>query len=397
MLHSEWPRSSRKVRKFSLDLMDVDFVRGFDEPMVLSPEFTKDFGVGRWLSNETDSNGIRIVDYDKFLDDFDPSEEVTVEKFDHESGKQRYEKTTLRDFVQNLRNRNEFGQSVYLKDWHAQKRYNIPSDIYEDKLMYFMKMDWINAEKWTNNDENPVDGDYRSFSWSLNVSGMKHWLFLPIKRTSEYFEKYPDDPDFTRHPGIVDEFGLIEWIQSPGEIMIVPPGWHHQVLNMTECLSVNHNMINVFNVIAICNELEERFKAVLQILDDQREIREPADFAEVVEMVLNSDYRITKQKMMKLAQLVESDRLQTLQSSSSILDCDPPSEIENAEFWTTGDIRIIRTLFDQQCGCSTAGKHLLHPNPCQEFIKKMKALDFFFSRIVIRKMAQNDGEFDFYG
>lgn len=32
--------------------------------------------------------------------------------------------------------------------------------------------------------------------------------------------------------------------QGPGELLFVPSGWHHQVENLTGCLSLNHNWFN---------------------------------------------------------------------------------------------------------------------------------------------------------
>ncbi|KAE9549984.1 hypothetical protein FO519_006804 [Halicephalobus sp. NKZ332] len=389
----EWPRSEKRLKTFSRDLTDIDFIRSLKEPIVLNPEFTTGFGFDRWLAQETNSNDVRPVDYDKFLSDFDPFHEVSIERYDEETGKQTFGKTTLGNFVENLQNPDYRG--LYLKDWHAQREFKIPPDFYEDKLPYFMRMDWINFEKWTMGQENPVNGDYkfvyfgsagsrtllhydvfRSFSWSLNISGIKHWLFLPIEKTTEFFKKYPEETDFTRHPGIVEEFGLIEHIQSPGEIVIVPPGWYHQVLNMTECLSVNHNTINVFNVIGVCLELQERFLAVLKELEDQKELRDPSDFADVVEMVLNSDYRITKKRMLKLAQMIETDRKKELKNSV-FLEQEPPQDIEDPDFWTNGDFMILKSIVGFRCGCPFSEKHLL--------------------QIVIRKIVQDNGDFEFYG
>lgn len=409
----EWPRSKRKVKLFSKDLTDIDFIRSLKEPVVLNSDFTKEFDFNRWLSYEVNSNNIRPVDYDKFLSDFDPYHEVSIEKYDEETRQQKYGKMTLGNFIENMRNPDSRG--LYLKDWHAQREFQIPSDFYEEKLPYFMKMDWINFEKWTMDKENPVDGDYkfvyfgtpgsrtllhydvfRSFSWSLNVTGFKHWLFLPMEKTKEFFAKYPEETDFTKHPEVFEDFELVEWIQSPGEIMVVPPGCYHQVLNLTECLSINHNMINVFNVIGVCVELQDRFLAVLKELEDQKDIRDPADFAEVVEMVLNSDYRITKKRMLQLAKMVENDRKKELENSS-FLHQDPPSDIEDPDFWTDGNFYIIQSILKSDCGCECFGKHLLSKNLCQNFVERMKAIDFFFSQVVIRKMIQDNGDFDFYG
>lgn len=114
------------------------------------------------------------------------------------------------------------------------------------------------------------------------------------------------------------------------------------------------------------------------------------------QMVLNSDYRITKKRMLKLAKMVENDRKREL-GSSSLLYQDPPSDIEDPDFWTNGNFHIIQSILKSNCGCECFGKHLLSKNPCQNFVERMKAIDFFFSQIVIRKMIQDNGDFDFYG
>lgn len=130
----EWPRSKRKIKSFSKDLTDIDFVRSLKEPIVLNSDFTKEFDFSRWLSYEVDSNNIRPVDCDKFLSDFgkfifrnilylksfpDPYHEVSIERYDEETGQQKYGKMVLGNFVENLRNSDSIG--LYLKDWHAQR------------------------------------------------------------------------------------------------------------------------------------------------------------------------------------------------------------------------------------------------------------------------------------
>ena len=36
--------------------------------------------------------------------------------------------------------------------------------------------------------------------------------------------------------------------QGPGEIVFVPSGWWHQVENVTDALSINHNWVNAANI-----------------------------------------------------------------------------------------------------------------------------------------------------
>uniref|UniRef100_A0A914PGY3 Jumonji domain-containing protein 4 n=1 Tax=Panagrolaimus davidi TaxID=227884 RepID=A0A914PGY3_9BILA len=402
---SLWPRSQRKVPTFGNEITQLDFVRSLREPCILSKDFTTNFKADIFLSDYKNEHGISPVDYEKFLNVFDPNHEVSVEQIDPQSGQKVYRRMSLLDFVYLLQ---EGGDSqVYLKDWHAQKEFSLPSNIYHDHLPYFMKMDWINNEKWTESDENPMKGDYRfiyfgapgsrtllhedvfrSFSWSYNVTGFKHWLILPMHRKGEFLQRYPEVDDFSTIPNVIEDFELIEAIQEPGEIMVMPPGYYHQVLNLTECLSINHNTINAFNIYAVYEELCERLKAVLKELDDQRELRTEDDFAETVELVLNSDYRITKRTMFQLAQFIQSDRSQKLKNDQ-IIDCDPPSDIEATNFWTFGDIRVVESILNCQCDCNDASRHLLSPNPCPTFIKQMNAIDYFFSQFIIRKIADS--------
>lgn len=37
-------------------------------------------------------------------------------------------------------------------------------------------------------------------------------------------------------------------VQEAGEVIFVPSGWYHQVHNLDDCLSINHNWINAANV-----------------------------------------------------------------------------------------------------------------------------------------------------
>ena len=39
----------------------------------------------------------------------------------------------------------------------------------------------------------------------------------------------------------------IEVIQRAGELLFVPSGWYHQVENIDDCISINHNWLNGCN------------------------------------------------------------------------------------------------------------------------------------------------------
>eukprot|EP00041_Stephanoeca_diplocostata_P001474 m.20162 g.20162 ORF g.20162 m.20162 type:complete len:530 (-) comp12046_c0_seq1:267-1856(-) len=95
-----------------------------------------------------------------------------------------------------------------------------------------------------------------SYSWSCSVAGRKRWTFFPPTqeqylrhaRTGKLLSDITDSaliaegfPDFAKAHRVVV-------VQHAGETMFVPSGWYHQVENLDECLSVNANWVNAFNI-----------------------------------------------------------------------------------------------------------------------------------------------------
>lgn len=78
-----------------------------------------------------------------------------------------------------------------------------------------------------------------SFSWSYNLVGMKKWIFhVPpsfcnhtLRNNREEMKRY-----------------RFEVIQHAGETIFVPSTWKHEVVNLVETLSINHNWITSANV-----------------------------------------------------------------------------------------------------------------------------------------------------
>ncbi|CAI9607382.1 unnamed protein product [Staurois parvus] len=63
----------------------------------------------------------------------------------------------------------------------------------------------------------------------------------------------------------------MEVTQEAGEIIFVPSGWHHQVYNVIDTISINHNWVNGCNVTVMWRFLQKELTAV------QREIAEWMD------------------------------------------------------------------------------------------------------------------------
>ena len=79
---------------------------------------------------------------------------------------------------------------------------------------------------------------YASYSWSANVVGRKKWWFFPPDRLQTVHRNGELVFDVRE---IQKGAGGLEMIQQEGEIIFVPSGWHHQVMNLDFCISINLN------------------------------------------------------------------------------------------------------------------------------------------------------------
>ncbi|XP_037068214.1 2-oxoglutarate and iron-dependent oxygenase JMJD4-like isoform X3 [Pollicipes pollicipes] len=176
-----------------------------------------------------------------------------------------------------------------IDDWKASKSW-VDSSGDPDLQDLGLEYDWLN-EFWEEQPElrddfrfvyvgvagtwTPFHADvFRSFSWSANVCGRKRWILLPpgeeekLRSLSQLpFDvagvlgaespsaavssaTLPAGVSVARlqpktSPGGVRYFDVI---QEAGEVMFVPSDWHHQVWNLRDTISINHNWLNAANV-----------------------------------------------------------------------------------------------------------------------------------------------------
>ncbi|XP_027904472.1 2-oxoglutarate and iron-dependent oxygenase JMJD4 isoform X2 [Vigna unguiculata] len=195
----------------------------------------------------------------------------------------------------------------YLKDWHFVKEY--PEYVAYDTPRFFCD-DWINlyldnfrihidSDAQQPNEEiccsdyrfvyigvkgswTPLHADvFRSYSWSSNVCGKKRWLFLDPSQCHLIFDRNMkncvynifDEVSNSKFPGFSKAIWL-ECTQDAGEIIFVPSGWYHQVHNLEDTISINHNWFNAYNLswwnllLRDYNEAKEYIEDIKDICDD---------------------------------------------------------------------------------------------------------------------------------
>jgi hypothetical protein len=121
---------------------------------------------------------------------------------------------------------------------------------------------------------------FRSFSWSANICGKKKWIFFPpgeedcLKDINGHLvfdvnsEELKDPSKYPNYNRLKHRF---EVIQSAGEIIFVPSGWHHQVYNMEDTISINHNWLNGCNVDISWEYIKQGLRDVENEIRDVRE------------------------------------------------------------------------------------------------------------------------------
>ncbi|XP_024170344.1 2-oxoglutarate and iron-dependent oxygenase JMJD4 isoform X1 [Rosa chinensis] len=194
---------------------------------------------------------------------------------------------------------------LYLKDWHFVKEY--PEYTAYTTPMFFCD-DWLNTyldNYRMHNDPNiysenndiscsdyrfvymgakgtwtPLHADvFRSYSWSANVCGKKQWLFLSPSQSHLVFDRNMknsvynifDDVSETKFPGFAKAMWF-ECTQEQNDIIFVPSGWYHQVHNLEDTISINHNWFNANNLRWVWDLLLRDYDEAKEYIEDIKEI-----------------------------------------------------------------------------------------------------------------------------
>jgi hypothetical protein len=141
---------------------------------------------------------------------------------------------TLGEWVHMLETNLGDCSNLYLKDFHLQlllenndsdqaPLYDTPfGDMLNHNIGDFRFLYWGPNQSKTARHSDVL----HSFSWSFNVVGTKKWKFYsPFENNSS-----------------------LEVIQKSGECIFVPSEWQHDVVNLEETVSVNHNWVTPANV-----------------------------------------------------------------------------------------------------------------------------------------------------
>ncbi|KAJ8272969.1 hypothetical protein GJAV_G00095650 [Gymnothorax javanicus] len=303
-------------------------------PCVFSKRFTEDWNCRKhWVTEAGKPN------FQRLLQDFEETLVPVANCNTREYNANPKQILPFKEFISYWREYIQNGHSspkgcLYLKDWHMHREFP-EHNVYSTPV--FFSSDWLN-EYWDSLEVDdyrfvymgpkgswtPFHADvFRSYSWSANVCGRKKWLLYPPGQ-EEYLRDchgnliYDVTAPVLQDKGQYPHYGKacqpLEIIQESGEIIFVPSGWHHQVYNLEDTISINHNWLNGCNLDIMWQFLQGELSAV------QREISEWRDSMDTwhqhCQVIMKSCTGIDYGEFASFLKIIASNRLSFLNACS---------------------------------------------------------------------------------
>ncbi|XP_001376273.2 2-oxoglutarate and iron-dependent oxygenase JMJD4 [Monodelphis domestica] len=318
----------------------LDFFKGYllpNLPCVFSSSFTKSWGSRKyWVTQDGKPNFDHLLG--NFGDAIVPVANCNIQEYNSNPKEQ----IPLRNYISYWKEYIQGNYSspkgcLYLKDWHLYRTF--PDHHVYTTPVYFSS-DWLN-EYW---DELQVD-DYRfvymgpkgswtpfhadvfrSYSWSVNICGRKRWLLFPPGQEESLLDYHGNLPydvtasallDIDVYPKYSSCCPPIEIIQEAGEMLFVPSGWHHQVYNLDDTISINHNWMNGCNVTTMWHFLQSELNAVQQEIDEWKDTME--DWHQHCQVIMKSCTGIDYKEFYNFLKVIAEKRI-------SLLEKDPETK-----------------------------------------------------------------------
>lgn len=109
----------------------------------------------------------------------------------------------------------------------------------------------------------------------------------------------------------------IDVIQDEGEIMFVPSGWHHQVWNLEDTISINHNWINGCNIMNVWLGLKHELNSVLKEVDDCKDM---PDWDEHCQLMLKASYGMDYILFFDFITYIAKERLNAMEEPNVLIN-----------------------------------------------------------------------------
>lgn len=105
-------------------------------------------------------------------------------------------------------------------------------------------------------------------------------------------------------------------IQQAGEAIFVPSGWYHQVWNLEDTISINHNWINGCNVKNVWESLTSNLELTKKEVEDCRDME---NFEEHCQVMLKAHFGMNFLTFFKFLHFIAKTRLEMLKGRNRTL------------------------------------------------------------------------------
>ncbi|KAJ8726496.1 hypothetical protein PYW07_001194 [Mythimna separata] len=228
----------------------------------------------------------------------------------------------VHQYIEYLQNATD-NRLLYLKDWHLRR--SRPDDKFYEVPPYFI-LDWLNEYAMDNKEDDfmfvyigpkgswtPLHEDvYCSYSWSVNVVGRKKWILFPPGEEDKLKDRFDNLP-LVFEPEKFQNIKYFEITQEAGDALFVPSGWHHQVINEAQTISVNHNWINACNVEIVWKALE---KCLIIVEHQIEECKGTPEFPAECQLILKSHFGMDFESFVTFLCYIAKKRLSQLQGNT---------------------------------------------------------------------------------
>eukprot|EP00834_Sanchytrium_tribonematis_P001703 NODE_44_length_33449_cov_1.575742.p3 type:complete len:417 gc:universal NODE_44_length_33449_cov_1.575742:11224-12474(+) len=111
-------------------------------------------------------------------------------------------------------------------------------------------------------------------AWNAVIKGKKLWIFCPPNVTPPGIYPSPDGGDVTTPVSLMDWYinykdqcKCLEVIAEEGDIMYIPSGWWHMVINLEPSIAITQNYVNRFNLLKVLKFLKNKKDQISGISD----------------------------------------------------------------------------------------------------------------------------------
>lgn len=161
---------------------------------------------------------------------------------------------------------------------------------------------------------------FGSYSWSANIFGRKHWLLLPPNEELKLKDGLGNLP-FSISQDLLLKNGVkfFDLIQQCNETLFVPSRWFHQVTNIDDSVSVNHNWFNGCNINIIADCLLTHYDEVEKEIADCQDME---NFEEHCQLMLKASFGINFYDFVEIIKHIADKRIKALQDGKKIKSFD---------------------------------------------------------------------------